>query len=374
MATSLIVTPNNTQHRAKDNSWYVLHVMANSRDEFIILDPVSYKRDDGSTRYKAKLPILLSITSTEENEVLMDVSDVFRCYKIPYSRYLRLQMYVDGNEVKPPGCHGAPNISQHKARDNSWYVLYVKTSHANDYEKLDPEECRIDDGRVRYKVKLPILVKTDDAGTETLMSIDDICKQLNVPSPFLNERFAMYVDGEEVEHPENKITRRSFSLPVGPYYVGDPFYVLNEKEISQFWEYDNETFFKFWGHQVICIKTGSDGCFPIYEFNKTGVQLDDNKSVFDKDTPVFCEELLVDTASIAFIPLEILGVSLKEAIQGEVGENGLILNCKPDAIKDGSSLEVEVFYSYRYRMESVDTVRFLGYEVLIADKEKYEDD
>jgi hypothetical protein len=96
--------------------------------------------------------------------------------------------------------------------------------------------------------------------------------------------------------------------------------------------------------------------------------------VFDKDTPVFCEELLVDTASIAFIPLEILGVSLKEAIQGEVGENGLILNCKPDAIKDGSSLEVEVFYSYRYRMESVDTVRFLGYEVLIADKEKYEDD
>ena len=39
MATSLIVTPNNVQHRAKDNSWYVLHVMADSRDEYAILDP-----------------------------------------------------------------------------------------------------------------------------------------------------------------------------------------------------------------------------------------------------------------------------------------------------------------------------------------------
>lgn len=342
--------------------------------EFNSLDPERYSRDDGSTRYKAKLPVLLSITSTEENEVLMDVSDVFRCYNIPYNRHLRLQMFLDGTEVNPPGRHGVPNIMQHKAKDNSWYVLYVKTQEANDYEKLDPEKCRIDDGRVRYKVKLPMLVKTDAAGTETPMSIDEICKQLNVSAPYLNEHFAMYVDGAEVEHPENKITRRSFSLPFGPYYVGDPFYVLNEQEISQFWEYDSETFFKFWGHQVICIKTGSDGCFPIYEFNETRGQFDDNRKVIDNDTPVYSQELLVDTASIAFIPLEILGVSLEEAIQGEVGENGLILNCKPDGVNDGSSLEVEIFYSSRYGRESVETIRFLGYEVLIADKEKYEDD
>ena len=89
MATSLIVTPNNVQHRVKDNSWYVLHVMPDSRDEYAILDPVSYKRDDGSMRYKAKIPVLLSITSTEENEVFMDARDVFRCYKIPYSRDIK---------------------------------------------------------------------------------------------------------------------------------------------------------------------------------------------------------------------------------------------------------------------------------------------
>lgn len=342
--------------------------------EFNSLDPERYSRDVGSTRYKAKLPVLLSITSTEENEVLMDVSDVFRCYNIPYDRHLRLQMFLDGKEVSPPGRHGVPNIMQHKAKDNSWYVLYVKTQQANDYEKLDPEKCRIGDGRVRYKVKLPMLVKTDAAGTEKLMSIDEICTQLNVSAPYLNERFAMYVDGAEVEHPENKITRRSFSLPVGPYYVGDPFYVLNEEEISQFWEYNGETFFKFWGHQVICVGTGGDGCFPIYEFKKTGVQFDDNERVFDNDTPVFCEELLVDTSSIAFIPLEILGVSLEDAIDGEVGENGLILKCNPDGVKDGSSLEVEIFYSSRYGGEFVETIRFLSYEVLIADKEKYEDD
>ena len=96
--------------------------------------------------------------------------------------------------------------------------------------------------------------------------------------------------------------------------------------------------------------------------------------MFDINTSVYYKELLVDTASIAFIPLENLGVSLEEAFQGEVGENGLILNCKPDGVNDGSSLEVEIFYSSRYGSESVETIQFLGYEVLIADKEKYEDD
>lgn len=371
MTSSLIVAPNNKQYRAKDNSWYLLHVMAESRDEFAILDPVSYQRDDGSTRYQAKLPILLSITSTEDNEVFMDVSDVFKCYNIPYSRHLRLQMYVDGMEVKPPGCHGAPNISLHKTRENSWYLLYVKNHSVNVYEKLDPEECRLDDGRIRFKVKIPMLVKTDSKGKESLMSVDDICKLLNVPVSY--ERVLMIVNGEEVEYPANKITSRSYTLAAGAYYVGDPSYVLSDKVISQFWEYDDETFFKFWGHQVVCIKTGGDGAFRVYDLNECGDALDDDGCEVEAGRPVYDDCLLVDTATIAFIPLEILGVSLEEAVEGEVGENGFILNCEPDNGENINALDVEINYSLRYDRESVETVRFLRYEVLIADQEKYED-
>jgi len=369
MATSLIVMPNNVQHRVKDNSWYVLHVLAYSKDEYAILDPVSYIRDDGSMRYKAKLPVLLSIASTEENEVFMDVSDVFRCYKIPYSRCLRLQMYVDGNEVKPPSRHGAPNISQHKARDNSWYVLYLKKHSIDDYEKLDPEECRLEDGRIRYKVKIPMLVKTDVKGNESLMSIGDICKLLNVGG--LYERVLMYVDGAEVDHPDNRITRQSYALPAGVYYVGDPFYVLEDQWES--FQENKETSFKFLGHSVISIGTGRDGGFRVYDLNECGDAIDDDGCQIESGTPVYGDCLLVDTATIAFIPLEILGVSLEEAIEGEVGENGLIVNCEPDDDEDINTLDLEITYSHRYSGESVDTLRFLCYEVLIADQEKYED-
>lgn len=371
MTHSLIVASNNKSYRAKDNSWYVLHVMTESKDEFAKLDPVFYQRDDGSIRHKAKLPILLSITSTEVNEVLMDVSDIFKCYNIPYSQHLRLQMYVDGMEVKPPGCHGAPNISQHKTRENSWYLLYVKNHSVNDYEKLDPEECRLDDERIRFKVKIPMLVKTDDQGKESPMSVDDICKLLNVPVFY--GRVLMYVNGEEVEYPASKITSRSYTLPAGAYYVGDPFYVLSNKEITQFRKYDDELFFKFRGHQVVCIKTGGDGALRIYHLNECGDALDDNGREVEAGRPVYDDCLLVDTATIAFIPLEILGVSLGEAVEGEAGENGLILNCEPDNGEDTNTLDVQINYSFRYDRESVETVRFLHYEVLIADQEKYED-
>ena len=366
MATSLIVTPNNVQHRVKDNSWYVLHVMPDSRDEYAILDPVSYKRDDGSMRYKAKIPVLLSITSTEENEVFMDVSDVFRCYKIPYSRYLRLQMYVDGDEVKPPGCHGNPNISQHKAKDNSWYVLYLKKCSIDNYEKLDPEECRLDDGRIGFKAKIPMLAKTDDKGNEFLMSLGDICKLLNVPGFY--GHFLMYVDGVKVDH---QIIRRFYTLPAVAYYVGDPCYVLEEK--YELFKKNNEMFFEFLGHSVISIGTGGDGGFRVYNLNECGDALDDDGCEVEAGTPVYADSLLVDTGTIAFIPLEILGVSLEEAIEGKVGENGLIVTREPDDDEDIKSLDVEITYTFSCNRESVDTVRFSCYEVLIADQEKYED-
>ena len=216
-----------------------------------------------------------------------------------------------------------------------------------------------------------MLVKNDDKAKESLINVDDICKLLNVPN--LHERVLMYVNGAEVDFPAKKITSRSYSLPAGAYYVGDPFYVLNDKEISQFWEYDDETFFKFWGHQVVCIKTGSDGAFRIYNLNECGDAPDDDGCEVEAGRPVYDDCLLVDTATIAFIPLEILGVSLEEAVEGEVGENGLILNCEPDNGEDINTLEVEINYSSRYDRESVETVRFLRYEVLIADQEKYED-
>ena len=177
--------------------------------------------------------------------------------------------------------------------------------------------------------------------------------------------------GAEAESPENKTIRPSYSLPVGAYYVGDPFHVLSDKELSQFGECNDEMLFKFWGHQVISIKTGSNGSFPIYDLKISRDALDDNGNEAQAGTAVCKDALKVVTSTIAFIPLEIFGVTLEEAIEGEVGENGLIVNCEPGNDEDSDILGIELVYSFHYNKESVDSIRFLNYEVLIADQKKY---
>ena len=358
--TTLILTPNNRQYSAKDNSWYDLHIMTKEMSERLnSLNPKSYTREDGSKRYKVKLPVLLSITSTEKNEILMDISDVFRCFNIPYSRHLRIQMYVEGKEVQSPGCNDMSNATKFKTRDNSWYVLHVNKDYADYYEKLDPEECCLDDGRVGYRVNLPMLINSAGAGKEKLMDIDDICKHFNVPN-YLHERLLMYVDGVEVEHPSNKITKRIHTLPIGAYYVGDPAAVLSN--VKDFFEkflggHERDELFNYRGRKILSIKTGRDGSYRLYE-NKKKISSDQTI-----DSPVHIDNLLVDLATISFIPLGLLksaGMS-SEKIEKE----GYTFEAKSCTGKpEGKVFDVTIYEKGGF----MQYVKFLSYIILIDDK------
>jgi len=358
MSSVEIVTPNHRRCRARANSWYVLHIMTWQRSGgYNSLNPEAHAMNDGSTRYLVRLPVLLSSASTEDDDVFMDVCDVFRCYDIPYSRYLRIQMFLDGKEADPPSGHAVPIIESNLIRKDSWYLLSLTESEADDYERLDPVYYRMVDGSMRYKVRVPVLYRTPDK--QSLMDLSETCKYLNIPD-FRFYHFEMYIDGVEVEHPFNKKEKRTYALPSGGYYLGDPLAVLGD--VEDFFEvflgaHDCEENFCYRGYQIVGIYSGVDGFYPLFKRNQT---ID---SIESAGKLVHVDSLSAELARLSFIPLDLLDCLGTD--QDVIEDNGFILDAEPPFT---DSIDETFAVTIHSRGGIVTHVEFLQYLLLLQDR------
>lgn len=358
MTSTTIITPNNKQHRARSNSWYVLHLLTKKcSNQYKSLNPEVYTKDDGSKRYKVRLPVLLSITSTEDSEIFMDVSNVCKCYNVPYGRCLRIQMFIDGEEAPFVAGHRTIQIDKYKAKANSRYDLYVTEQYADDYERFNPQKIRLANGKTCYKAEIPMLLQTSEAGKESIMDFREVRRHLNIS--LMYKQIRMYVDGVEVEHPNEIKTQRSYVLPAGSYYVGDPMRALSN--IDDFFEdfmgaHECNEFFIYRDNQIVSVRTGSDGYFPLCKNDGN------HEAGQASHRPIQINKLPVDLATISFIPLSLLdslNISPKE-----IKNNGFIFEAEAHADHPDDAVLTVTIHD---KGGVTQFVEFLQYIILIGD-------
>ena len=353
----MITTPNGKEHKAKDNSWHVLHFNNSDIKWYAHLNPKRYTTDKGKTRWKAELPVLLSITSTDANEVLMGIFDVLRCFNITYSKHRSVQLFLDGQEIIHPANRSRlPDHDHLSPLENSWFLLSIKKEHAEEYDNLDLQEYQLTDGRLRYNAKLPMLCKTLSTGaSEIILDIEAACKYFHVPT-YLYERFEMFVDGKLSEHPSNIISVSSHVLPCGVYYVGDPILLNSDTRTFRNTIPHNrlDSVFTLNKHKILSISTHSDDSFPLYKISKNVV------NHFDS--------IITETATIAFVPIDMLCemgfTKAKIKRDGFVFDSASYFTCS-----ENKSFPVQI----TYKGGLPQCVDFLDYAILIGDKGKYED-
>lgn len=355
MSSVEVVTPDLRRHKAKLNSWYVLHFMTwKVSESYNSLYPEAYATDDGSTRYRIRMPVLLSIVSTDDNEVLMDVSDVCKCHDVPFSRYLRIQMFLDGIEVNPPKGHAAPTLDPCLQIQNSWYVVYLGQDEADDYERLNPVRYRQKDGSECYKVRVPMLYRTADE--KKPMDLGEVCRYLNIPD-FRYQHFEMFIGGEEVEHAFNKAEERTYTLPVGQYFFGDPLSVLSDVEDffdAFLGEHDCDEFFDYRGFPIVSIITGADGVYPLVERSHGTITTAMSGHSADIDS------LSVELATASFIPLDLLAsLGVKQEL---IEDSGFIFDSASLMGDLGESTFAVTIYG---KGDVIQYVDFLRYRLLI---------
>lgn len=364
MSVSLITTPNGKQHKAKENSWHLIHLNEKWKDSYACLNPEKYIRGNGKTRYRAKLPVLLSITSTDENEVIMDLPDVCRCFGVPGSAtsYVDVQLFIDGREVPHPYSRGKSESSdQYILSQDSWYELVITRENMDDYEDLELREYQLDDGRSRYKAMLPMLFKSSGPVNKTEVDIDDVCKYFNVPS-HCYESFEMFVKGKSVEHARNKVSESSHRLPYGDYFLGDPLF-LDPGDFEKFIDQDRDRQFVHEKHKVLSITTFSDDSYPLYKYSDKWLKTNNT------EMPRRISLISTETATVCLIPLSLLQRMGHTATRLE--SRGIILSLKPKPSGDAKR-----FFVVRilYKGGIPQCAEFLDYTLLIGDKRKFEDD
>lgn len=151
----------------------------------------------------------------------------------------------------------------------------------------------------------------------------------------------------------------TYSIPAIDYYVGDPSYVLDD--IWDSWVDNADTLFKYWGHEVISVNTGTEFGISIYDTNEGGDALDEEGKKVKAGIPVYITELLADTAMISFVPLEVIGISLNEAINGKACEYGFVL----ESIKSMMKLDVRITHRSTSGRKELVSIEFLNYKVIL---------
>jgi len=103
----------------------------------------------------------------------------------------------------------------------------------------------------------------------------------------------------------SKERTKTYELPGGFYYLGDPKFVLSSKTLEEFLGKAGEECFLLKGAKVLCIDTGGEKEFPLYDLNPNDAYDD---CLTDKvyKGPVHVKNLLVETGRIALIPAEIV--------------------------------------------------------------------
>ena len=253
--------------------------------------------------------------------------------------------------------------------EDCWYELYFKPIYLEEISDLNPESFKLKYGQTRYKIKLPVLLTNPSKSNKKFrMEIDDICKSFKIKTHYY-EYFRLFINNKEIEHPRNRTTTNAYELPVGKYYIGDPSYVLDGKSIELFWKHDGENCFLFRGTKVVCINTGGDGYFRVYEFNEDGdFQFADSDEMFDG--PVLLDSIPVDTANIAIIPTKILNMS-----EEELAENGYILELEAFSEKEEENTFSVIFHNhFRNGFCAIEYVEMAGTHILISDQNLYSDE
>ena len=367
MSWNLVTTPNGKQYKAKDKSYYLLHVTNKWRDSYSCFNPEPYTSERGKVRYRIQLPVLLSIMSSENNEVLMDLPDILRCYDVPCSPscYKDVQLFLNGEEaVHPYGPKRSTDSDQYAIIQDSWYLLHIRKEYIDEYDDLDPVEYRLGDGRVRYKARLPMLCKIPSGGSpESNVDIKDVCKYFNVPC-YLYESFDMFLDGCIAEHPSSKISKSSHKLPCGEYYVGDPLYLQDSVETAydKFFAHNGlDRMFIYRKEKVITISTRGDDSYPLYETTETP-KLKDTTA-----RPRHVDSIITETATICFIPLNLLyGMGFRLP---KIKREGFIFNSM-NISELSNKKTFSVVINYRGGLPQY--VDFLNYAILICDKNKFD--
>lgn len=264
----------------------------------------------------------------------------------------------------------APNGNEYQAVTSSWYEVVYKPSEFYSIQNMSPEEFTLPDGRKRYKVSLPCLLDPSNKnGEQALLDLDKVCRFHNISDDY--KTFEYYQENQLTEHPRNKTETEKYSLPPGGYYIGDPHYVLDES-YDDFPCDQEKPFYKYEGEWVISVVTMGDGEFPFYNLNRYGTARDENGNRVRAGKPVLEDIVPVHTGVIAFINLDIIGIDLEEAYEGEPAEHGIVVDWESD--NEGEALDVEIRYMYQYGYKAVASIKFLDHEILIDDTEMYEDE
>ena len=360
MSWEIITTPNGKEFKAKDNSWHLLHINKRWLGSYACVNPEPYTTANGKVRFRVRLPVLLSVTSTDNNEVLMDLPDVCRCYNVPggSSFYLDAQLFLNGEEVAHPyGRAKANNLDQYIILMDSWYVLHIKKEHVDEYEDLDPEEYFLSDGRVRYKAMMPMLGRIHDgANYERIFDIEETCKYFNVPR-FDYERFEMFIDGSLAEHPANKISTSIRRLPSGEYYVGEPLYPKNGDESTydkHFAHKGTDRILTLQNQKIVTISTGGDDSYRLYKSTSNNIS--------------HVDSIITETATICFVPLTLLyGMGYKLP---KIKREGFAFDSRSSSSgSDKKTFSVVI----TYKGGRPQYINFLDYTILIDDRYKFED-
>lgn len=298
----------------------------------------------------------------------MDLPDVCRCYDVPSSQsfYLDVQLFLNGEEIDHPHRRKRPADSdKYMIIPNSWYLLHIKKEDVDEYEDLEPQEYTLGDGRIRYTAKLPMISKIRSGdSSEKEAEIEDACKYFNVPL-YGYERFELFIDGKIAEHPSNKISKRTYKLPCGKYYVGDPLYLLNGDEIAygKFLAHNgDDRIFSYKKHKAITIATHADDSYPLYKITDK-LQSKGGATNFNH-----IDSIITETATICFLPLDLLytlGCKLPK-----IKRPGFTFTSEnQSALSDDKQFSVVITYKGGWPQY----VEFLNYTILIEDKNRFED-
>ena len=360
MGWHLIATPNGKEHKAKDNSWHLLHINKRWESSYACVNPVPYTTSNGKIRFRVRLPVLLSITSTDSNEVLMDLPDVCRCYDIPGGSdfYLDAQLFLNGEEVAHPYGRAKPNsLDQCVVLPGSWYLLHIRKEHVDEYEDLDPEEYFLSDGRVRYRAVLPMLGKIHDGTNyERIFEIEETCEYFNVPR-FNYESFEMFIDGNLAVHPANEVSTSIRRLPSGEYYVGEPLYPKNGDESTYDKLFDHkgtDRTYTLQNHKIVTVSTGGDDSYRLYKSTCNSIS--------------HIDSIITETATICFAPLALLydmGYKLPK-----IKREGFTFDSRSSSSgPDKKTFSVVV----TYKGGRPQHISFLDYTILVDDRYRFED-
>jgi hypothetical protein len=360
MTWDLITTPNGKEYKAKANSWHLLHIHQRWQKSYADLNPESYTASNGKIRYRVKLPALLSVASTDDNEVLMDLYDACKCYCVPAgtSFYLDAQLFLNGEEVPHPYSRAKlVNPDQYVVLKDSWFLLHIKKEYVDEYEDLDPEEYFLSDGRVRYKAALPMLGKTLDGDNyERILKIEEACKYFNVPR-FNYESFEMFVDGNLAEHPANEISTSIRRLPSGEYYVGEPLYPKNgdERTYDKLFEHKGtDRTYTLQNHKIVTVSTGGDDSYRLYKSTSSSIS--------------HIDSIITETATVCFAPLALLydmGYKLPK-----IKREGFTFDSRSSSSgSDKKTFSVVI----TYKGGRPQHISFLDYTILVDDRYRFED-